>query len=115
MSWNPVEARKCLNASPLVEFIREVDKLAAFKFRSGRELVLIKENTNKVSLYLSVAPQNMPDVILDGVYPPSSKRVGRHANLASLTQTLGFKHHAFKVEVKSAAGLALLLAWYQYA
>lgn len=115
MAWNPPEARAYLDASPLVTFIGERDKLSGFALKSGRELALIEENEKKVSIYLSCVPQNMPDVVPDGVYPPSASKTGRHSNLELITKTLGFKHQAFKVAVQSRAGLALLLSWYQYA
>jgi len=115
MTWDPTAARTLLNGSSIVKFQDELSKLSVFKFDSKREIALLEENKFKVSIYLSCAPCNMPDVVIDEEYHPTSEKSGRHSNLQVITQTLGFGHKAFKVEVKSMSGLVKLLEWYQYA
>ena len=115
MIWNPVEARKFLDNSPLVEYLDERDKLVAYKTTTGNELALIEENAKKVSVYVSRYPNYMPDVLLDGSYKPTTEKKGRHSNLELITESLGFNHQAFKLNITSKSGFDLFLSWYQYA
>ena len=62
MSWNPKEAKEVLDRSHKVIFVRSVKKIAGYKFKSGRELVLSIENLTQVTLYVSRIPYNMIDV-----------------------------------------------------
>tara|TARA_R110001606_G_C15244106_1_gene636614 strand:- start:118 stop:465 length:348 start_codon:yes stop_codon:yes gene_type:complete len=115
MAWNPKEAETALNDSLLVKTTRSVKKIAGYKFNSGRELVLLKENDSKVSIYVDVAPTNMPDIVVETEYQPNPNKEGRHADLEAVARSLGFSFTAYKVHVKSKAGLTMLLNWIQYA
>ncbi|MBW9261725.1 MAG: hypothetical protein K1564_09175 [Candidatus Thiodiazotropha sp. (ex. Lucinisca nassula)] len=115
MTWNPKEAEQALDASLLVKPTRSVKKIAGYKFNSDRELVLLKENESKVTVYVDVAPTNMPDVVLEKEYPPSTNNEGRHADIEAVARSLGYSYTAYKVHIKSRAGLTMLLNWAQYA
>jgi len=115
MSWSPVVAKKVLLANSLVTFSREVDKVSGFVFKSGRELALIQENTKKVSIYVSVAPINMPYVEVDRIYEPTMTKSGRNADVEAVCRTLGYEYQAFSLHIKTSAAFQLLLNWYQYA
>ena len=115
MSWNPVKARQVLDSSKIAQFIREVDKVAGYELASGRELALIKENEQKVAIYVAVAPRNMPDVLVDREYMPTANKGGRNADVGPICQSLGFDRQAYSLHVKSEEGLLNLLNWYQYA
>ncbi len=115
MTWNPIEARKVLDRSTTCKFIRSVKKISGFSFESTRELVLLEENISKVSIYVSVAPYHMPDVNVEDEYPPTSTKSGRHADIESVSRTLGFKHQAYRLHIKNEAALIIFLEWYKYA
>ena len=112
---NPIEARIILNSSIDTTFIDERDKLSSFKMQSGRELALIEENKQKVSLYVEVYPCFMPEVIVEEEYIPQPKNVGRHSNLYYITSKLGFGNRDYRLHIKTKEGLELFLNWYKYA
>ena len=112
---DPKEARRILNSSTETTFIDERDKLSSFKMESGRELALIEENKQKVSLYVEVYPCFMPEVIVEEEYIPQPKNVGRHSNLHYITSKLGFENRAYRLHIKTEEVLELFLNWYKYA
>jgi hypothetical protein len=114
MAWSPSEARKLLDLSANVIFIRSIKKLSGFEMGSGRQLALSEENSNKVSIYMKCVPQNMPDVLVEQAYSPTTKRVGRHADLEGLISSLGYSESAYRVNVASKSGLERLIYWYKY-
>lgn len=115
MTWNPEKARKILDASHTATFCRSVKKISGFQFESDRELVLLEENKNKVTLYVAVAPHNMPDVEVQEEYFPSSSKSGRHADIEAVSRSLGYDHTAYRVHIKSEKALECFIHWYQYA
>jgi hypothetical protein len=115
MTWTPKEAQSMLNHSGIVLSTRSVVKISGYKFRSGRELVLLTENTSKVSIYVDIAPMNMPDVVIQQEYNPTSSRSGRHADIESVARTLGYSYRTYRLNVISPRGLELLLNWLKYA
>jgi len=115
LAWNPIEAEKVLKASPLVTYGRTLKKLVGFRARSGRELAVSSENTLRVTIYLSVAPCNMPDVCIEGSGDPAATCKAREADLNALCPTLGLAHPAQRLNVKSKDALEALVYWYQYA
>ncbi|MBY6220853.1 hypothetical protein [Marinobacter nauticus] len=115
MAWNPTEAETFLKDAAHLQHTRAVKKITGFVFSSGRELVLAKENESKVTIYVNAAPEHMPDVIVEKVYEPTSERKGRHADIESVAQSLGYSFRAIRLHVKSRAGLDLLLNWLRYA
>jgi hypothetical protein len=76
---------------------------------------LLTENLSKVSVYVSTFPRHMDEVKLTTSYAPTTKRSGRHSNLEHMTQTLGFAHAAFLLNVTTDEGFQKFLNWYQYA
>jgi len=115
VSWNPVKAKNLLDTSPLTSFVREVNKVSGFEFESGRELALIRENKEKVSVYVSIAPQNMHGVKIDREYTPTDLKSGRNADVEAVSRSLGFSHTAYSLHVQSEEAFHKLLNWYQYA
>lgn len=115
MTWNPVAARKRLEASSLACFKGELEKLSAWMMPSGRELALSEENKRKVTIYLSRAPRHLPGVAVEHTYLPSLVNAGRHSNLQLITDTLGCTHKAHRLSVESLEAFERLLLWYQYA
>mgnify|MGYP000037540697 CR=1 FL=1 len=114
MVWTPVEARAYLEKSNLVSFTRSVKKISGYIFDSSRELILAEQNSKQVTVYVAVAPLNMPEVNVLKEYIPTTIRRGRHADIESVARSLGFSHKAYSLQIQSKAGLERLLTWYQY-
>jgi hypothetical protein len=115
MTWNPTKAKKILASTSLVKPTRAVKKISGYLFKSGRELILLEENSDKVSVYVAVAPFNMPNVVIEMEYPPTSDKRGRHANIEGVAKSLGFSYRAYRLHIHSELGLEQFIAWYQYA
>lgn len=116
MAWSPIEAKAYLEKSKLLRFIRSVKKISGYAIEdSTRELILAEQNSNQVTVYVSVAPLNMPEVTVFKEYMPTTVRRGRHADIESVARSLGFNHKAYSLHIQSESGLERLLNWYQYA
>lgn len=115
MHWDPLAAKSLLIASSLVTPSGELKKICSFSTESGRELALSLENAKKVTIYLHPAPHNMPGIEVQELYPANVHKRGRHANLESITRTLGFCNEVFRVCVADARALEQLIGWYRYA
>ena len=115
MSWNPKEAKEVLDRSHKVIFVRSVKKIAGYKFKSGRELVLSIENLTQVTLYVSRIPYNMIDVEFITKYMPTTLRSGRNADINAVCPSLGYDQKAYSIKINNEIALKCFLDWYQYA
>lgn len=77
--------------------------------------MLLEANITKVTVYVSVAPCYMSDVEVEEEYLPTFTKRGRHADIESVSRSLGYEHKAYRLHVKTEVTFELLLDWYQYA
>ena len=112
---NPINARRILDTSPIVNFRYEREKLSCFETASRRELALIEENKGKVSIYVEIYPKHLPEAVMEKEYKPTPTNEGRHSNLQYISANLGHSNLVYRMQIQSEDALNKFLHWYQYA